>query len=249
MTRQAGKRDRAPGAGQYRPRRRVMDDPLQSLILIRRVWLAAPDLDFTDARLVAEATVTVLARALDPAHRRRLLHDDYATNVPCDPGGLIGFLQQVATIVHRTPDQARYLAQAVLSTMSEQDDELMASLRLPEYVRDLLAPPAEGGLSAWTDVRQAGGSEARRRARAAHRTSRRGGGHAPCAYEPSERGDRPRRRARPSRRRRDRRRRCGNGRQLIPTGRSSPVGGTRQRRSPIDGWRMAGRCTKGKLHL
>jgi pterin-4a-carbinolamine dehydratase len=59
---------------------------------------------------------------------------------------LIGFLHQVATIVHRTPDQARYLAQAVLSVMSGQDGELMSSLRLPEYVRDLLAPPAEGGV-------------------------------------------------------------------------------------------------------
>jgi pterin-4a-carbinolamine dehydratase/uncharacterized protein (DUF2267 family) len=111
------------------------------------------DLGFTDARLAAEATVTVLARALDPADRRRLLeavptglHDAYATNVPYDPSGLPGFLHQVATIVHRTPDQARYLAQAVLSVMSEQDGELMASLRLPEYVRDLLAPPAEGGV-------------------------------------------------------------------------------------------------------
>ena len=111
------------------------------------------DLGFDDARLAAEATITVLARALDPADRRRLLdavptelHDDYATNVPYDPGGLIGFLHQVATIVHRTPDQARYLAQAVLSVMSEQDGELVTSLRLPEYVRDFVAPPAEGGV-------------------------------------------------------------------------------------------------------
>jgi pterin-4a-carbinolamine dehydratase len=111
------------------------------------------DVGFADARLAAEATVTVLARALDPADRQRLLdavptelHDDYATNVPYDPGGLPGFLHQVATIMHRPPDQARYPAQAVLSVMCEQDGELMASLRLPEYVRDLLARPAEGGV-------------------------------------------------------------------------------------------------------
>lgn len=111
------------------------------------------DIGFADARLAAEATVTVLARALDPGDRQRLLdavptelHDDYATDVPYDPGGLPGFLHQVATIAHRTPDQARYPAQAVLSVMSEQDGDLMASLRLPEYVRDLLAPPAEGGV-------------------------------------------------------------------------------------------------------
>jgi pterin-4a-carbinolamine dehydratase len=111
------------------------------------------DVDFADARLAAEATVTVLARALGSADRRRLLdavpaelHDDYATNVPYDPGGLPGFLHQIATIAHRTPDQARYLAQAVLSVMREQDDELMGSLRLPDYVRDLLARPAEGGV-------------------------------------------------------------------------------------------------------
>ncbi|WP_203903044.1 DUF2267 domain-containing protein [Virgisporangium aliadipatigenens] len=111
------------------------------------------DVDFADARLAAQATVTVLARALEPGDRRRLLdavptelHDDHATDVPSGPGGLPGFLHQVAAIMDRTTDQARYPAQAVLSVMCEQDGGLVESLRLPEYVRDLLARPAEGGV-------------------------------------------------------------------------------------------------------
>jgi len=110
------------------------------------------NLDFTDARRGAEAIVTVLARCLDPADRGRLLdavpaelHGEFPVDVSGEPDDLPGFLHDVAAITHRTPDQARYQAQAVLSVLREQDDELMASLRLPDYVRDLVARPAEGG--------------------------------------------------------------------------------------------------------
>jgi pterin-4a-carbinolamine dehydratase len=110
------------------------------------------DLDFDHARLAAEATTTVLARALDKKNRRQFLdgvpaelHDDYAINVPYDPENLDGFLNQVGTIVHRERDQARYQAQTVLSTMAEQDRDLIESLELPDYVHDLLTPPPIGG--------------------------------------------------------------------------------------------------------
>jgi pterin-4a-carbinolamine dehydratase len=110
------------------------------------------DLDFDHARLAAEATTTVLARALDKENRRRFLdavptelHDDFAINVPYAPLDLNGFLIQIGTIVHRERDQARYQAQAVLSTMAEQDHDLIESLEVPDYVRNLTTPPPVGG--------------------------------------------------------------------------------------------------------
>jgi pterin-4a-carbinolamine dehydratase len=110
------------------------------------------DLDFDHARLATEATTTVVARALDKEHRRQFLdavptelHDDFAINVPYNPENLNGFLNQVGTIVHREHDQARYQAQAVLSTMAEQDHDLLESLELPDYIRELTAPPPIGG--------------------------------------------------------------------------------------------------------
>ncbi|NJC69111.1 DUF2267 domain-containing protein [Planosporangium thailandense] len=110
------------------------------------------DLDFDHARLAAEATTTVLARALKEDDRRQFLdavptelHDDYAINVPYAPLDLNGFLIQIGTIVHRERDQARYQAQAVLSTMDEQDHELIESLDLPDYLHNLMAPPPVGG--------------------------------------------------------------------------------------------------------
>ncbi|GIG76168.1 hypothetical protein Pfl04_45720 [Planosporangium flavigriseum] len=110
------------------------------------------DLDFDHARLAAEATTTVLARALKEKDRRDFLdgvpdelHDDYAINVPYAPLDLNGFLIQVGTIVHRERDQARYQAQAVLSTMCEQDRALIESLDLPDYLDELLTPPPVGG--------------------------------------------------------------------------------------------------------
>jgi pterin-4a-carbinolamine dehydratase len=114
------------------------------------------DLDFGHARLAAEATTTVVARLLDGKNRRAFLegvpaelHDDYAINVPYAPLGLNGFLNQVGRIVHRDRDQARYQAQAVLSTMTEQDHDLMESVELPDYLRDLTKPtPTGGGLVA-----------------------------------------------------------------------------------------------------
>jgi pterin-4a-carbinolamine dehydratase/uncharacterized protein (DUF2267 family) len=110
------------------------------------------NLDFDHARLAAEATTTVLARALNEKDRRDFLggvpaelHDAFAINVPYAPLDLNGFLIQVGTMVHRERDQARYQAQAVLSTMCEQDHDLIESLELPDYLHELLTPPPVGG--------------------------------------------------------------------------------------------------------
>jgi pterin-4a-carbinolamine dehydratase/uncharacterized protein (DUF2267 family) len=113
---------------------------------------AQTGLPFDQGRLAGEATVTVLARALAPADRERLLaevptelHDDYATVEPCQPADLGDFLSQVASIARRTPEQARHEAQAVLSALREQDPALVDSLTLPPYLLDLLASPPVGG--------------------------------------------------------------------------------------------------------
>lgn len=109
-------------------------------------------LPFDQGRSAAEATVTVLARALDRDDRERLLaevpvelHDDFATATRCLPADLADFLNQVAAIVRRPPEQARHQVQAVLSTLREQAPELIDSLPLPPYLQDLLAPPPVGG--------------------------------------------------------------------------------------------------------
>jgi uncharacterized protein (DUF2267 family)/pterin-4a-carbinolamine dehydratase len=109
-------------------------------------------LPFDQGRLASEATVTVLARALAPDDRERLLaevpaelHDDNPTAQPCQPADLGDFLGQVASIARRTPEQARHEVQAVLTALRDQDPALVDSLTLPPYLRELLAPPPVGG--------------------------------------------------------------------------------------------------------
>ncbi|MBF9132003.1 DUF2267 domain-containing protein [Plantactinospora sp. S1510] len=108
--------------------------------------------DFEQARAAAGATVTALAGALDEADRQRLL--DAVPGQLCDERSmasgdrrpdLAGFLDEVARLSHRSPEQARYQAQATLSALAEQDHRLVESLDLPEYLRDLLGPPPTGG--------------------------------------------------------------------------------------------------------
>jgi len=109
-------------------------------------------LKFDEARPAAEATITVLARCLNEADRQRLLaatptelHDDDRVDVPLPAADLAGFVGEIAAMSGRTPEQARYQAQAVLSALADRAPELVASLDVPPYLRDLLAPPPEGG--------------------------------------------------------------------------------------------------------
>jgi pterin-4a-carbinolamine dehydratase len=107
---------------------------------------------FDQGRQAGEATVTVLARALAPDDRERLLeavpaelHDDNPTATPCQPVDLADFLGQIASLAHESPEQARHQAQAVLSVLRQQNPALVDSLTLPEYLADLLPPPPVGG--------------------------------------------------------------------------------------------------------
>jgi uncharacterized protein (DUF2267 family)/pterin-4a-carbinolamine dehydratase len=170
---ETGKRRSGPApAGQHKP---VPDDPAEGRptgparqwpktrpdqptgetgVQYRELVAAASaqtGLPFDQGRRAAEATITVLARALAPGDRRRMLarvptelHDD-GSGAQGRPADLGDFLCQVAEIAHRTPEQARHEAQAVLSALRDQDPALIESVVLPDYVDDLLAPPPVGG--------------------------------------------------------------------------------------------------------
>jgi len=108
--------------------------------------------DFDQARAAAAATVTALARALDATDRQRLLdavpaqlRDERALTSGRPRGDLAGFLDEVARLTRRSPEQARYQAQATLSALAEQDGGLVESLSLPQDLRELLEPPPAGG--------------------------------------------------------------------------------------------------------
>ncbi|MEH1102217.1 DUF2267 domain-containing protein [Micromonospora sp. CPCC 205561] len=108
--------------------------------------------DFRTAKVGVESTVLVLAWALDEAERRRLLsavptklHDVLPVDGIRRRRDLPGFLAEVGRISGRTPEQARYQAEATVAALSDHDGDLVESLRMPDGLRDLLDPPAAGG--------------------------------------------------------------------------------------------------------
>ncbi|MGV9807024.1 DUF2267 domain-containing protein [Micromonospora chersina] len=108
--------------------------------------------DFSTAKVAAEATVLALARALDEAERERLLeavpvklHDVVPVDGIERRRDLPGFLAEVGRRSRLTPEQARYQAQATLAALADADGDLVESLRVPDGLRDLLAPPVAGG--------------------------------------------------------------------------------------------------------
>ncbi|MEU1840991.1 DUF2267 domain-containing protein [Micromonospora chersina] len=108
--------------------------------------------DFSTAKVAAEATVLALARALDEAERERLLeavpvklHDVVPVDGIERRRDLPGFLAEVGRRSRLTPEQARYQAAATLAALADADGDLVESLRVPDGLRDLLAPPVAGG--------------------------------------------------------------------------------------------------------
>ncbi|MEU9827379.1 DUF2267 domain-containing protein [Micromonospora chersina] len=108
--------------------------------------------DFSTAKVAAEATVLALARALDEGERERLLeavpvklHDVVPVDGIERRRDLPGFLAEVGRRSRLTPEQARYQAQATLAALADADGDLVESLRVPDGLRDLLAPPVAGG--------------------------------------------------------------------------------------------------------
>ncbi|MEH1167299.1 DUF2267 domain-containing protein [Micromonospora sp. CPCC 205539] len=108
--------------------------------------------DFPTAKVGAEATVLVLAFALEAAERQRLLaavpaslHDVVPVDGIERHQDLPGFLAEVSRISGRTPEQARYQAEATLAALADHDGDLVESLHVPDGLRDLLNPTAAGG--------------------------------------------------------------------------------------------------------
>ncbi|WP_346534651.1 DUF2267 domain-containing protein [Micromonospora sp. DPT] len=108
--------------------------------------------DFRTAKVGAEATVLALAWALDEAERERLLeavpvklHDVVPVDGIERHQDLPGFLAEVGRISGRTPEQARYQAEATLAALADHDGDLIESLDVPDGLRDLLTPPEPGG--------------------------------------------------------------------------------------------------------
>ncbi|GAB3937583.1 DUF2267 domain-containing protein [Micromonospora vulcania] len=108
--------------------------------------------DFKTAKVGTEATVLVLAFALEAAERQRLLnavptslHDVLPVDGIERHRDLPGFLAEVGRISGRTPEQARYQAEATLAALADHDGDLVESLHVPDGLRDLLNPPEAGG--------------------------------------------------------------------------------------------------------
>lgn len=108
--------------------------------------------DFGTAKVAAEATVLALAWALDEAERERLLeavpvklHDVVPVDGIERRQDLPGFLAEVGRRSRLTPEQARYQAEATFAALADADGDLVESLRVPDGLRDLLAPPEPGG--------------------------------------------------------------------------------------------------------
>lgn len=104
------------------------------------------------ARAAAEATLTALARRLEPADRERLLdalptelRDDFPISGPARDWEPTGFVEEVAALGRRPAEQARVRAQAVLAALAEQDPDLVAGLPVPSQARELFTPPYAGG--------------------------------------------------------------------------------------------------------
>ncbi|MFY1576080.1 DUF2267 domain-containing protein [Verrucosispora sp. WMMD703] len=108
--------------------------------------------DFRTAKVGVESTVLVLAWALEAGERRRLLEAVPASLhdvVPVDGierrQDLGGFLSEVGRISGRSPEQARYQAEATLAALAEHDGDLVESLHVPDELRQLLEQPSAGG--------------------------------------------------------------------------------------------------------
>ncbi|MEV4463539.1 DUF2267 domain-containing protein [Micromonospora echinofusca] len=108
--------------------------------------------DFRTAKVGVESTVLVLAFALGEAERQRLLaavpsklHDVVPVDGIRRRQDLAGFLAEVGRISGRTPEQARYQAEATVAALADHDGDLIESLHVPDGLRDLLEPPSVGG--------------------------------------------------------------------------------------------------------
>ncbi|MET0417634.1 MAG: DUF2267 domain-containing protein [Actinoplanes sp.] len=108
--------------------------------------------DFDTAREAGRAAVSVLARMLDEADRRRLLDavpaeltEGQDLSTPMRRSDAIGFVREVSGLLRCPPEQGRMRAQAVLGAIAAQDRDVLGTLHLPEGLAELTRPPQPGG--------------------------------------------------------------------------------------------------------
>jgi hypothetical protein len=121
-------------------------------------------LDFDQARTAAEATVAVLARALDRVGRQRLFGAGPAERPrtglcpPAQPSrDLLSFLDQLGRLAPWPPQLPRYQGRAVPSAIADRDRDLIEALDPPERAQPLSAGElraALSGLPQWSGDRQ-----------------------------------------------------------------------------------------------
>ncbi|MEV4708765.1 4a-hydroxytetrahydrobiopterin dehydratase [Actinoplanes sp. NPDC049316] len=108
--------------------------------------------DFDTARQAGRATVSVLARMVDEADRERLLDavpaeltEGQDLSAPVGRRDAIGFITEVAGLLHCPPEQGRMRAQAFLGAIAAQDRDVLDTLHLPDEVAELVQRPQPGG--------------------------------------------------------------------------------------------------------
>ncbi|HEX5496999.1 MAG TPA: DUF2267 domain-containing protein [Mycobacteriales bacterium] len=109
-------------------------------------------LDTDEARAVAGAALSVLARQLSRADRRRLL-DALPANLSDGlppPGGpahpdRVAFVQGVSRLSGRPAEEAWLLTHAVFAALAGQEPELVRGLDLPADLGELFSQPYPGG--------------------------------------------------------------------------------------------------------
>ncbi|NEE01922.1 DUF2267 domain-containing protein [Phytoactinopolyspora halotolerans] len=109
-------------------------------------------LDTPQARTLTRATLAVLARVLDQDGRDRLYHglpgefrEDLPAGEPVRHWDDATFVRAVAMVTEQPPEDVPLRVQTVLSSLAEQDPELVRSLHLPDAIRPLFADPGPGG--------------------------------------------------------------------------------------------------------
>jgi hypothetical protein len=109
-------------------------------------------LDFDQARTAAEATVAVLARALDRVGRQRLFGAGPAEPPrtgqcrPAQPSrDLLSFLDQLGRLAPWPPQAPRYQGQAVPSAVADPDRDLIEALDRPDRAESIPAQPLSAG--------------------------------------------------------------------------------------------------------
>lgn len=108
--------------------------------------------DFDTAREAGRATVSVLARMVEDADRRRMLDvvpaeltDGPDVSTTLQPTDTIGFVRAVSALLGCPPEQGRMRAQAILGAIAAQDRDVLDVLHLPDWLTELIRPPQPGG--------------------------------------------------------------------------------------------------------